>query len=61
MVAASRTADGSVTELHVRTEQVAFSPDTTTFAPESWVLSASPAYGNHIQLQNGSILTAQRR
>jgi hypothetical protein len=40
---------------------VAFSPDTSTFRPETWVISPRPAYGNAIQLRNGSTLTAKRR
>ena len=40
---------------------VAFSPDTTTFEPETWRISPRPAYGNAIQLRNGSTLIAKRR
>lgn len=40
---------------------VAFSPDVTTFAPESWVISTVPAYNQTIPLANGSALTALRR
>ena len=40
---------------------VAFSPDTRTFSPDSWVISPKPAYGKAILLKNGTALTALRR
>merc|ERR1739842_52787 len=40
---------------------VAFSPDTKTFDPKSWVISQRPAFGPHILLKNGTTLKALRR
>ena len=40
---------------------VAFTPDTTLFAPDSWVLSTRPAYNGTILLSNGTAVQALRR
>jgi len=40
---------------------IAFSPDTRTFDPKSWVISPRPAFGPNISMRNGSILKALRR
>lgn len=61
MVLHSQDPSDPVHAPHQTRGTVAFSPDTTTFDPASWVLSPTPAYGSAIPLRNGSILTARRR
>ena len=61
MVVHSQNANDPVHAPHGVRGAVAFSPDTTSYKPESWVVSNLPAYGNSIVLKNGSTLIAKRR
>ena len=61
MVVHYQNANDPVHAPHGVRGAVAFSPDTTSYKPESWVVSNLPAYGNSIVLKNGSTLIAKRR
>ena len=61
MVLHSQDTSDPVHAPHQVRGAVAFSPDKTSFAPDSWVLSPNPAYGKSIRLRNGTVLTAKRR